>query len=405
VADPPSDDEEVDDERLPECFGPLPSDLHFPLFGLSDTFTGQRFLFQWERLLGMDRPAPNPVAWVALVHRSDPRLLEVITFGKQPWTSFGQLEAKVDMKDVAYRALFGHLQLESMKMPLGEVRGRYHTAQLAVIERLAEDFDAPEWQHLSLVLEGEPQDALVYRQGEAWAAVLDLDEHLALGMRGVGIEPDEYELVAIKDLSRYPSQLATRDDESGPGFADAEDDDEPVTLGEAEEGLVFALAGVSQIAEILSDVLLYGEDVRKYMPQITHLKTMSVLVGSYAARLADHYHITLEPPFARDTADARALQNARIAAGLSLEDLAEGSGIDRERLRGAEGADAWIDLTSEEWVKLAVVFEGHTLVEFKDQQTAKGPVKWLAKSGDMLESARHLVRYHFSPGNLGSEDT
>jgi hypothetical protein len=335
VADPPSDDEEVDDERLPECFGPLPSDLHFPLFGLSDTFTGQRFLFQWERLLGMDRPAPNPVAWVALVHRSDPRLLEVITFGKQPWTSFGQLESKVDMKDVAYRALFGHLQLESMKMPLGEVRGRYHTTQLAVIERLAEDFDAPEWQHLPMVLEGEPKDALVYRQGEAWTAVLDLDEHLALGMRGVGIEPDEHELVAIEDLSRYPSQLATRDDESGASFADAgEDDDEPVTLGETEEALVFALAGVSQIAQILSDALRYGEDSRKYMPQITHLKTMSVLVGSYAARLADHYRITLEPPFVPDTRDGKALQNAHIAAELSLEKLAEGSGIDLERLRG-----------------------------------------------------------------------
>ena len=184
-----------------------------------------------------------------------------------------------------------------------------------------------------------------------------------------------------------------------------EDEDEPVALWEVEGGLVYALAGVSQIAEVLSNVLLYGEDASKHAHQITHLKTMSVMVGSYAMRLADHYHITLEPPFARDTSDGRALQNTRIAAGLSLGNLAGGSGIDLERLRGAEGPDAWIDLTSEEWVKLAVVFEGHTLVEFKDQQTAKGPVKWLAKSGDMLESARHLVRYHFSPGNLGSEDS
>ena len=30
-------------------------------------------------------------------------------------------------------------------------------------------------------------------------------------------------------------------------------DTEPVTLGEAEEALVFALAGVSQIADILAD--------------------------------------------------------------------------------------------------------------------------------------------------------
>jgi hypothetical protein len=195
-------------------------------------------------------------------------------------------------------------------------------------------------------------------------------------------------------------------DETDPPTEDAQEyEPEPVTLGEAEEGLVFALAGVSQIARILSDVLLNGEDSHKYASQILQLNRMSILVSGCVTRLAEHYDITLEYPFVRDTTDARALQNTRIAAGLSLENLAEGGGIDLERLRGADGPDAWIDLTSEEWVKLAVVFEGHTLVEFKDQQTAKGPVKWLAKSGDMLESARHLVRYHFSPGNLGSEDT
>jgi len=94
------------DEQVPECFGPLPSDLHYPLYGLSDTFTGERFLIQWDRLFDMNRPAPNPVAWVALGHRSSARFLEVITFAKQPWTSVGQSESKVDMKDVAYRALF-----------------------------------------------------------------------------------------------------------------------------------------------------------------------------------------------------------------------------------------------------------------------------------------------------------
>ena len=240
-----------DDQRLPECFGPPPSDLHFTLLGLSDTFTGERFLIQWERLFDMGRPAPNPVAWVALGHRAGARFLEVMTFGKQPWTSHGQSESRVDMKDVAYRALFNHLQLVSMEMPRDEVRGRYLTEQLRVIERLAEDFDQPEWQHLSLSVDGEQKDALVYRQGGAWAAVIDLDEHVAIGMRGVGIEPDEHELVVIEDLSRYSSQWLTHDGLSG---AEAPED-EPVTLGEAEEGLVFALAGVSRIANILSDVL------------------------------------------------------------------------------------------------------------------------------------------------------
>ena len=137
MTDTPTDD--AGGHQLPECFGPPPSDLHFPLYGLSDTFTGERFLFQWERLFGMDRPAPNPVAWVALVHRSDTRLLEVITFGKQPWTTFGQHESKVDLTSVAYQALFDHLQLVVTKMPLGEVRSKYQTEQLQVIQRLADD--------------------------------------------------------------------------------------------------------------------------------------------------------------------------------------------------------------------------------------------------------------------------
>jgi hypothetical protein len=45
-------------------------------------------------------------------------------------------------------------------------------------------------------------------------------------------------------------------------------DTEPVTLGEAEEALVFALAGVSQIADILSDLLMQQEDSHKYARQL-----------------------------------------------------------------------------------------------------------------------------------------
>ena len=198
-----------DGEAVPECFGPLPSDLHYPLFGLSGAFTDERFLIQWDRLFGMDRPAPNPVGWVALGHRSGTRFLEVLTFGKQPWTSVGQLESRVDMTDVAFRALFGHLQLVSIEMPLGDVRGKYTTEQLQVIQRLSEDFGQPEWKYRSLVVDGEPMEALVYRQRGAWAAVLDLDDAVAVGMCGIGIEPDEYELVIIEDLSRYPSQMLT----------------------------------------------------------------------------------------------------------------------------------------------------------------------------------------------------
>lgn len=396
MTDTPTDD--AGGQQLPECFGPPPSDLHFPLYGLSDTFTGERFLFQWERLFGMDRPAPNPVAWVALVHRSDTRLLEVITFGKQPWTTFGQHESKVDLTSVAYQALFDHLQLVVTKMPLGEVRSKYQTEQLQVIQRLADDLSAPEWQPLSLVVAGVAKDALVYRQGGAWAAVVDLDEHLALGMRGIGIEPDENELVVVEDLGRYPSQLAARADE----FRTSEDDEEPVTLAEAEKGLVYALAGVSRIADILNDVLKHQDESHKYAHQLSELEILGVLVGSYASRLADHYRVALDRPFVRDSRDSKALREARLSAGMSLGQLAEASGVDVERLGKAEGSDATVELTGEEWLRVTVVFEGHTLAELEDRQTAKGPVKWLTEHGKMLDSARHLVAYYFD--DAGGED-
>jgi len=283
-----------------------------------------------------------------------------------------------------------------MEMPLGDVRGKYLTEQLQVIQRLSEDFDQPEWQHLSLELEGEPKDALVYRQGSAWAAVIDLDDNLAVGMRGVGIEPDEYELVVIEDLTRYPSQL------SGADFAEASGNDEPVTLAEVEKGLVIALAGVSRIADILSDVLKHQEDSGKYIHALGQLEILGVLVDSYAARLADHYGVTLEWPFVRDSRDSEALEESRLAAGLSLDDLAEASGVDIDRLRNAEGNEATVDLTDGEWVRLAVVFEGHSLADFIERQGARGQMKWLTQRGKMLESARRLVQFYFGPG---SEDT
>jgi transcriptional regulator with XRE-family HTH domain len=80
--------------------------------------------------------------------------------------------------------------------------------------------------------------------------------------------------------------------------------------------------------------------------------------------LADDYHITLERPFVRDTRNALALRTARLSAGLSLEALAEASGVDITRLQDAEDTESRVDLTFDEWVRLAVVFEGHTLAEF-----------------------------------------
>jgi hypothetical protein len=94
-----------------------------------------------------------------------------------------------------------------------------------------------------------------------------------------------------------------------------------------------------------------------------------------------------------------------MSAGLSLEHLAEASGVAIERLRDSESTESQSYLTDEEWVRLAVVFEGHTLAEFQAQQKAKGVVKLLVDRGQVLESMRRLVQYYFSSENLGNEDT
>jgi len=52
-----------------------------------------------------------------------------------------------------------------------------------------------------------------------------------------------------------------------------------------------------------------------------------------------------------------------------------------------------------EWIRLAVVFEGHTWDEF----TAKRPGGWVVASGHILEGARKLVRDTFSPDDPGTE--
>jgi hypothetical protein len=58
----------------------------------------------------------------------------------------------------------------------------------------------------SIARAGLEREALLHRIDDAWAAVVDLDELVALGISGRGAEPGDYDLVAIEDLSAYPSR-------------------------------------------------------------------------------------------------------------------------------------------------------------------------------------------------------
>jgi len=94
--------------------------------------------------------------------------------------------------------------------------------------------------------------------------------------------------------------------------------------------------------------------------------------------------------------DARALHNARTAVGISVEQLAEASGIEVERLREVEATSPEAYLSFDEWVKLAVVFAGYTLAELKAQRARKGDVAWPWVSGHTLQAASQLVDFYFS---------
>ena len=69
--------------------------------------------------------------------------------------------------------------------------------------RLESDLDSPEWQRTTVTIEGVERQGLLNRIGDAWVAAVDLNDAVALGLAGYGVEPGDYELVPIKDLGAY----------------------------------------------------------------------------------------------------------------------------------------------------------------------------------------------------------
>jgi ATP-dependent Clp protease ATP-binding subunit ClpA len=93
--------------------------------------------------------------------------------------------------------------------------------------------------------------------------------------------------------------------------------------------------------------------------------------------------------------NARELRQAIIAAGITVEGLAEASGVERQRLSDAESAEPQVDLTFQEWLRLAVVFEGRAWDEFISLAGWWGSGGEVVSSGQFLQQARHAVRRAF----------
>ena len=72
--------------------------------------------------------------------------------------------------------------------------------------RLESDLGLDEWDHTTITVDGLGREALLHRSGNVSAAVVDIDELVALGISGRGGEPGDYDLVATEGLSSYPSR-------------------------------------------------------------------------------------------------------------------------------------------------------------------------------------------------------
>jgi hypothetical protein len=187
------------------AFPPLPKELTFPIYGLASTFTGTRNLGFWDDMDDGGQPdrESQPVWRVELLHLSEPDVLVTVhTIAKI--LSFGSVGPR-GFADAISHALFHLIQIATVDPP-GEARGKYIVEKMAEWRRLESDLGSEEWGRTTLTVEGVEREALLHRIGHGWAAAVDLDHTVALGLAGRGAEPGDYELVAIDDLAAYPAR-------------------------------------------------------------------------------------------------------------------------------------------------------------------------------------------------------
>jgi transcriptional regulator with XRE-family HTH domain len=109
--------------------------------------------------------------------------------------------------------------------------------------------------------------------------------------------------------------------------------------------------------------------------------------------------------------DGEVLRTGRTAIGMSVDELAAASGVSVDKLKDAEGAEPQVNLTADDWLRLAVALEGHTWDESEAQQIRNALPELLSvpehrkRHYGQREMARALARYYFSPDGPGSERT
>jgi hypothetical protein len=143
----------------------------FPVYGLSNTFTGKRTVDVWNRL---GDGVTGPMWYVALTHTDElGNFATVITDGKLTAGASRQHSA---LEDVATIALLG----------IGSTAGTDQDQSLrpADVRRLAEEVGAPSWRPENLTVEGQSRSFWTYRVGDHIAGCADLDT-VVIGFHGL----------------------------------------------------------------------------------------------------------------------------------------------------------------------------------------------------------------------------
>lgn len=191
---------------------PVPSvpEIDFPAYGLPPRCALSRSLGQWERMQPSLAPGPAlpPIFHVQLIHTLDeagtdalfrPDILVIVhTIAKQPE---GRTHP-APLRAAASAALFGMAQI-AVASYVGVDRDAYLLERDAEANRLESDLDSGDWSADSVTVKGDERSARLHRVNHAWAVVIDVDDMVAIGASGYGVDPGEFELVPIDDLEAY----------------------------------------------------------------------------------------------------------------------------------------------------------------------------------------------------------
>jgi hypothetical protein len=167
----------------------------FPVFGLSASFPGRRWLDGWTAQAG--RRGASRLWQIDLGHHHLERESTVVVVSDAKLRASSAGQPSTGLRDAAARALRGAYALSGLSANITALRGE--SARL----ESARPLDELGWIRFRTVVESQTREFVTRTVGLAWAAAVDLDD-CAVGMYGIGATLDECVLARVNDrLSDY----------------------------------------------------------------------------------------------------------------------------------------------------------------------------------------------------------